>query len=54
MTRFVVDAGVVLHLAGEGLEVSSDHELLAPTLAPRSTRSSSTQAPPSVSSSEPR
>ena len=32
MTRFVVDAGVVLHLAGEGLEVSSDHELLAPTL----------------------
>ena len=32
MTRFVVDAGVVLHLAGEGLEFSSEHELLAPTL----------------------
>ena len=32
MTRFVVDAGVVLHLAGEGIEVSGDHELLAPTL----------------------
>jgi predicted nucleic acid-binding protein len=32
MTRFVVDTSTVLHLAGEGLEVSSDHELLAPTL----------------------
>ena len=32
MTRFVVDAGVVLHLASEGLEVSGEHELLAPTL----------------------
>jgi predicted nucleic acid-binding protein len=32
MTRFVVDAGVVLHLASEELEVSADHELLAPTL----------------------
>jgi predicted nucleic acid-binding protein len=32
MTRFVVDAGVVLHLAGEGLEVADEHELLAPTL----------------------
>ncbi|HXH83592.1 MAG TPA: type II toxin-antitoxin system VapC family toxin [Candidatus Tectomicrobia bacterium] len=32
MTRFVVDCGVVLHLAGEGLEVPSEHELLAPTL----------------------
>jgi predicted nucleic acid-binding protein len=32
MTRFVVDASAVLHLASEGLEVSSDHELLAPTL----------------------
>ena len=28
MTRFVVDARAVLHLAGEGIE----HELLAPTL----------------------
>ena len=32
MTRFVVDAGAVLYLASEGIEVSSDHELLAPTL----------------------
>ena len=32
MTRFVVDAGVVLHLATNGVEVSSAHELLAPTL----------------------
>ena len=32
MTRFVVDTSAVLHLASEGLEVSSDHELLAPTL----------------------
>jgi predicted nucleic acid-binding protein len=32
MTRFVVDAGAVLHLASEGIEVSGEHELLAPTL----------------------
>jgi predicted nucleic acid-binding protein len=32
MTRFVVDASTVLQLAGEGLELSADHELLAPTL----------------------
>jgi predicted nucleic acid-binding protein len=32
VTRFVVDSGVVLHLASEGLEVSAEHELLAPTL----------------------
>jgi predicted nucleic acid-binding protein len=32
MTRFVVDCGVVLQLAGEGIEVSAEHELLAPTL----------------------
>ena len=32
MTRFVVDCGVALHLAGEGIEVSPEHELLAPTL----------------------
>ncbi len=32
MTRFVVDCGVVLHLASEGIEVSPEHELLAPTL----------------------
>jgi predicted nucleic acid-binding protein len=32
MTRFVVDCGVVLRLASEGIEVQTDHELLAPTL----------------------
>jgi predicted nucleic acid-binding protein len=32
VTRFVVDAGAVLHLAAEGIEVSGEHELLAPTL----------------------
>ena len=32
MTRFVVDAGAVLHLASAGTEVSGGHELLAPTL----------------------
>ena len=32
MTRFVVDCGAVLQLAGEGLEVPPEHELLAPTL----------------------
>jgi predicted nucleic acid-binding protein len=32
MTRFVVDAGAVIHLASEGIEVSAEHQLLAPTL----------------------
>ncbi|MDX6591827.1 MAG: hypothetical protein QOJ13_1023 [Gaiellales bacterium] len=32
MTRFVVDCGVVLHLASEGIDVPAEHELLAPTL----------------------
>jgi predicted nucleic acid-binding protein len=32
MTRFVVDSGVVLHLASEEIDVSQEHELLAPTL----------------------
>jgi predicted nucleic acid-binding protein len=32
VTRFVVDAGAVLHIVSEGFEVSRDHELLAPTL----------------------
>jgi predicted nucleic acid-binding protein len=32
MTRFVVDCGAVLQLAGEGIEVPAEHELLAPTL----------------------
>ena len=32
MTRFVVDCGVVLQLASEGIKVPDEHELLAPTL----------------------
>lgn len=32
MTKFVVDAGAVLHLAAEQIEVAPEHELLAPTL----------------------
>ena len=32
MTRFVVDASAVLHLASTGVEVADAHELLAPTL----------------------
>ncbi len=32
MTRFVVDAGTVLHLASAGTKVSGAHKLLAPTL----------------------
>ena len=32
MTRYVVDAGAVLHLADRGVNVSSRHKLLAPTL----------------------
>jgi indolepyruvate ferredoxin oxidoreductase alpha subunit len=32
MTRFVVDASAVLHLASEGTAVPAEHELLAPTL----------------------
>ena len=32
MTRFVVDAGVALHLVSAEIEVAAEHELLAPTL----------------------
>jgi predicted nucleic acid-binding protein len=32
MAKFIVDAGAVLHLAGEEFEGPGDHELLAPTL----------------------
>ena len=32
MTKFVVDTSAVLHVASEGIEVSSAHKLLAPTL----------------------
>ena len=32
MTRFVVDCGAVLHLAGAGIEIAPGHQLFAPTL----------------------
>jgi predicted nucleic acid-binding protein len=32
VTRFVVDAGAVIHLASAGVKVRSTHKLLAPTL----------------------
>jgi predicted nucleic acid-binding protein len=32
VTKFVVDASAVLHLASEGIVVGPEHELLAPTL----------------------
>jgi predicted nucleic acid-binding protein len=32
MTRFVVDAGAVIQLAAERIEVSPEHKLVAPTL----------------------
>ena len=32
MSRFVVDASAVLHLASEEIEVAKKHKLLAPTL----------------------
>jgi predicted nucleic acid-binding protein len=32
VTRFVVDCGVVLLLASEGIDVGAEHELFAPTL----------------------
>jgi len=32
MTRFVVDAGAILHLASTDMEVVGTHKLLAPTL----------------------
>jgi predicted nucleic acid-binding protein len=32
MTRFVVDSSAVIHLASKRLEISAEHELLAPTL----------------------
>jgi predicted nucleic acid-binding protein len=44
VTRFVVDCGVVLHLAGEGIEVSPEHELLAPTLLRSQTLSATHEA----------
>lgn len=32
MTRFVIDASAVIHLANERIDVAGTHELLAPTL----------------------
>jgi predicted nucleic acid-binding protein len=32
MTRFVIDAGVAIQLARDAIDVSPEHELLAPTL----------------------
>jgi predicted nucleic acid-binding protein len=32
MTKFVVDCGVVLQVASDGIEVPAEHKLLAPTL----------------------
>jgi predicted nucleic acid-binding protein len=32
MTKFVVDCGVVLQLASDGIEVPAEHKLLTPTL----------------------
>ena len=32
MTKFVIDPGVAIRLAGDGLEVRAEHRLLAPTL----------------------
>jgi len=32
MTKFVIDPGVAIRLADEGLEVPAEHQLLAPTL----------------------
>jgi predicted nucleic acid-binding protein len=32
LTQYVVDASAVLHIAAEGIDVSDEHELLAPTL----------------------
>ena len=40
MAKFVVDAGAVIQLASEGVEVSGEHELLAPTLLRSQTLSS--------------
>ena len=44
MTRFVVDCGVVLRLASEGIEVPADSRLLAPTLLRSQTLSAVHQA----------
>jgi hypothetical protein len=45
VTRFVVDCGVVLHLASEDIQVSDEHELLAPTLLRSQTLSALDRSP---------
>ena len=44
MTRYVVDASAVLHLADKGINVSARHKLLAPTLVRSQTLSALHQA----------
>jgi hypothetical protein len=44
MTRFVVDCGAALHLAGEGIEVAPAHQLFPPTLLRSQTLSALHQA----------
>ena len=44
MTRFVVDCGVVLRLAGDAIAVAPEHELLAPTLLRSQTLSAMREA----------
>jgi predicted nucleic acid-binding protein len=46
VTRFVVDCGVVLRLASDGIEVPAEHELLAPTLLRSQTLSALHEAVP--------
>jgi len=54
MTRFVVDAGVVIHLASAGIQVSPEHELLAPTLLRSETLSRPATHPASLKNRPPR
>jgi predicted nucleic acid-binding protein len=44
VTKFVVDCGVVLQLATEGIEIRAEHELLAPTLLRSQTLSAMREA----------
>jgi predicted nucleic acid-binding protein len=48
MTRFVVDCGVVVRLASDGIEVPAEHELLAPTLLRSQTLSALHEAVPRI------
>jgi predicted nucleic acid-binding protein len=44
VTRFVIDCGVALRLASDGIEVPAEHELFAPTLLRSQTLSALHQA----------